>query len=86
MPSLTVDVLIDYVERFGQTLLRQRVGFILDRLDVTHPILEEWAGRSVRGSSAKLIAKLDFSPTFSERWNLSINVPGSVLSELDEDG
>ncbi len=85
LPSLAIDVLIDYVKCFDQTLLRQRVGFILEKLDVTHPILEEWASRSVRGSSAKLFAKLDFSPTFSERWNLSINVPEAVLSELNED-
>ena len=85
LPSLAIDVLIDYVKRFDQTLLRQRVGFILERLEATHPILQEWAGRSVRGSSAKLFANLDFSPTFSERWNLSINVPDAVLSELNAD-
>lgn len=85
MPSLTLDVLIDYVGRFDQTLLKQRVGFILEKLEVTHQILQEWASRSVRGSSAKLFASLDFSPIFSERWNLSINVPDAVLSELDED-
>lgn len=84
LPSLAMDVLIDYVGRFGQTLLRQRVGFILEKLGVTHPILQEWASKSVRGSSAKLFATLDFSPTFSERWNLSINVPDTVLSELNE--
>ena len=85
LPSLAIDVLMDYVRRFDQTLLRQRVGFILERLEVTHPILQEWASRSVRGSSAKLFANLDFSPTFSERWNLSINVSDAVLSELNED-
>ena len=84
-PSLRLDVLIDYVERFGQTLLRQRVGFLLERLELTHPILQDWAGKSVRGSSAKLFAKLDFSPIFSERWSLSINVPDGILSELNED-
>lgn len=84
-PSLRLDVLIDYVERFGQTLLRQRVGFLLERLELTHPILQDWASKSVRGSSAKLFAKLDFSPIFSERWSLSINVPDGILSELNED-
>ena len=85
LPSLSLDILIDYVRRFDQALLRQRVGFILETLRVTHPILQEWAGRSVRGSSARLFANLDFSPTFSQRWNLSINVPDTVLCELNED-
>ena len=82
VPRLRLDGLIDYVGRFNQTLLRQRVGFILEQLGLTHPLLQQWAKSSVRGSSAKLIATLGFSTTFSERWNLSINVPDSVLSEL----
>ena len=82
---LRLDVLIDYVTRFDQTLLRQRVGFILERLHLTHPVLHEWANNSVRGSSAKLVANLDFSPTHSDRWNLSINVPDTILAELHDD-
>jgi predicted transcriptional regulator of viral defense system len=82
---LRLDTLIEYVLRFGQTLLRQRVGFILEELGLDHPVLQEWARGSVRGSSAKLIANLDFCPTFSDRWNLSINVPDTALSELHDD-
>jgi predicted transcriptional regulator of viral defense system len=78
-------VLIDYTTRFSQTLLRQRVGFLLEQMQVTHPILQDWAKSSVRGSSAKLIANLDFSPIYSERWNLSINVPETILSEIKDD-
>lgn len=81
---LRLDVLIDYTKRFDQTLLRQRVGFLLEHLRLTHPILQDWAKNSVRGSSAKLIANLDFSSDYSERWNLSINVPNSILSELND--
>ncbi|MEI8373110.1 MAG: hypothetical protein WCJ35_09800 [Planctomycetota bacterium] len=84
-PRLRLDLLIDYAGRFDQTLLRQRVGFILEHLRLTHPILQDWAKNSVRGSSAKLIANADFSPTFSERWNLSINIPDTILSELQDD-
>lgn len=82
---IRLDVLVDYVKRFDQTLLRQRVGFILEKLRLTHPVLQDWATNSVRGSSAKLIANLDFSATFSERWNLSINVQDTILSELHDD-
>ena len=86
VPRLRLDVLIDYAKRFDQTLLRQRVGFLLEHLQLTHPILQDWAKNSVRGSSAKLIANVDFSPSYSERWNLSINVPDTVLSELQDNG
>jgi predicted transcriptional regulator of viral defense system len=85
-PRLRLEILIDYVKRFDQTLLRQRVGFLLEHLQLTHPILQEWAKTSVRGSSARLIANFDFSPTFSERWNLSINVPDTIISELHDNG
>jgi len=85
-PAIRLDVLIDYVRRFDQTLLRQRVGFLLEKLGLDDdPALQEWAGKSVRGSSAKLFASLEFSPTFSERWSLSINVSDATLSELSED-
>jgi predicted transcriptional regulator of viral defense system len=82
---LKLDVLIDYVKRFNQTLLRQRAGFILEQLHLTHPVFQDWANSSVRGSSAKLIANLDFSSTFSERWRLSINVPDTALAQLRSD-
>lgn len=84
VPRLRLHALIDYTKRFNQTLLRQRVGFLLEHVQLTHPILEDWAKNSVRGSSAKLIANLDFSPVHSERWNLSINVADTILSELRE--
>tara|TARA_R110002111_G_scaffold117466_3_gene179510 strand:+ start:11133 stop:11933 length:801 start_codon:yes stop_codon:yes gene_type:complete len=81
---LKIDVLISYVEKFRQTLLRQRVGYLLEQLGETHSKFNEWAENSVRGSSAKLFANADFSPTYSARWNLSINAPGAILSELSE--
>jgi predicted transcriptional regulator of viral defense system len=81
---LNVDVVVDYVERFGQSLLRQRVGFIMEQLGLGNPRFDDWAKRSVRGSSAKLVASRDFSPTFSERWNLSINVPESLILGLQD--
>jgi predicted transcriptional regulator of viral defense system len=84
VPKLRLEVLSDYTERFNQTLLRQRVGFLLEHLGLAHPAFDDWAQHSVRGSSAKLVANADFSPTYSERWNLSINVPDAILSELKD--
>jgi len=82
---LDVDKIVDYVERFGQALLRQRVGFIMEQLGVVDPRFDDWAKRSIRGSSAKLVAGRDFSSTFSERWNLSINVPESLILGLQDE-
>jgi predicted transcriptional regulator of viral defense system len=78
-----VDVLTDYADRLGK-IMRQRVGFILQRLCVNHPRLGDWRRDLVRGSSVRLLANEPFSPTFSSEWNLSLNVPAEVLGELDE--
>jgi len=79
-----VDRVVEYADRFGQALLRQRAGFLFEELGFSHPALDGWAERSVRGSSAKLAASREFCSHHSERWNLSINVPASVLSELHD--
>jgi len=81
--EVALDTLVDYTERFHQRLLRQRVGYLLERLGLAHPTLNDWAAQGLRGSSAKLVAGADFSPRFSERWNLSLNVPESVISEFE---
>jgi hypothetical protein len=54
-------------------------------MQINHSILQDWARNSVRGSSAKLIANFDFAPIYSDRWNLSINVPETILAELSGD-
>jgi predicted transcriptional regulator of viral defense system len=82
--DLKIDNIIDYIEKFNQTLLRQRVGFILETMGFSETIFDQWASKSVRGSSARLLADRDFSSQYSERWNLSLNVPESMLAELQE--
>ena len=79
--SVKLDVLLGYIEKFSQTLLRQRAGYILERLGESHPKFDIWAANSVRGSSAKLFANLEFSPNYSERWNLSVNMSDMILTE-----
>ncbi len=80
--SLQIDRLLNYVELLNQTLLRQRVGYVLESLGREHSRLESWVAKAVRGSSAKLLATEAFSSVYSERWALSLNAPPSVLSEL----
>jgi predicted transcriptional regulator of viral defense system len=80
--DLKIKNIIDYTDKFNQSLLRQRVGFILETMGFSDPIFDQWSITSVRGSSARLLAERDFSSQYSERWNLSLNVPESMLAEL----
>lgn len=84
LEDANLDRLIQYAEKIDQALLRQRAGFVIEMLGRRHDNLDEWAKKTHRGSSSKLVASEKFMPTFSERWSLSINVPESVLSALRE--
>lgn len=77
--TLNLDILVYQVERMGVSILRQRVGFILDHLELFHPHLEGWRSSSKRGGSSKLVAARPFASTYDERWNLSINAPIDAL-------
>jgi predicted transcriptional regulator of viral defense system len=77
--SINLDMLVHQVERMGVLILRQRVGFILDRLGLSHPQLDDWRNSSRRGGSSKLVAARPFASTYDERWNLSINAPIDAL-------
>jgi len=76
-----LDVLAYQVERLGVKVLRQRVGYILNELDVMHPKLEEWRRTAKRGGSSRLVGSEPFASTFDERWNLSINTPIDALHD-----
>lgn len=78
---LDLDILVAYVDYLDIDLLRQRVGFVLDELGLSHPEVEKWRTKANRGGSSKLLSSAPFAPTYSERWNLSINFPVSSLHE-----
>jgi predicted transcriptional regulator of viral defense system len=78
---LDPDVLVQVVEQFNIAVLRQRVGFILDELRITDPMVEAWRAKAKRGGSSRLLAAAPYAPTYSERWNLSINAPTAALHE-----
>ena len=80
-----LDRLVDYTDRFDNQTLRQRVGFLLQTLDRPHPRLEQWRSRLLRGGSVRLVASEPYAETYSPEWNLSLNVPESVLAVLEED-
>jgi predicted transcriptional regulator of viral defense system len=80
--DLKIKNIIEYVGIFNQALLRQRVGYILETMGFSDPVFDQWASISIRGSSARLLADSAFSSQYSERWNLSLNVPESMIVEL----
>lgn len=76
-----VDAVVQLTERSGITLLRQRVGFVLEELGLSHPRLDAWASQSVRGGSSRLVGSEPSSSRSNARWNLSLNGPVDVLRE-----
>lgn len=78
------DRLVEYTEQFGQIILFQRVGFVMDTLGIEHPQLERWKEeKTPRGGSRVLNPERDFESEYSEEWNLSINQPTAILVERD---
>jgi len=76
---LDVDALVQLVEQLDVGVLRQRVGFVLETLALTHASLERWRAGAKRGGSSRLCASAPYAATFSERWSLSLNAPIDAL-------
>jgi predicted transcriptional regulator of viral defense system len=81
--NIDVGKLISYADGYGNKVLRQRGGFLLEKLGKTHPRLEEWQHGLQRGGSVKLVASNPYAETYSAEWNLSLNVPPSVLAIIE---
>ena len=82
--NVDLNKLVSYADGYGHKVLRQRVGFLLEKLGKTHPLLAKWRHGLQRGGSVKLVARNPYAATFSAEWNLSLNVPESVLAVLEE--
>jgi predicted transcriptional regulator of viral defense system len=78
---MNVEALVGQVERLDIGILRQRVGYILDTLNLNHPQLMQWREGSQRGGSSRMVASAPFSPEYNQRWNLSLNAPVHLLRQ-----
>lgn len=78
---VNVNMLVKVADELNINLLRQRAGFILERMGIDHPRLKEWQALAKRGGSSRLVAKTPFASTYDQNWSLSINAP---LRSLDE--
>lgn len=82
--QIDLDVLVKYTDQFDEQVLRQRIGYILETMGLHHHALDRWQKSALRGGSVKLVASGEYAKTYSERWNLSLNVPEAALMELRE--
>jgi predicted transcriptional regulator of viral defense system len=80
-----VDRLVSYTDQMDFQVLRQRVGYLLQTLGHRNPRADRWRERLTRGGSVKLDASGPYSATFSPDWNLSLNVPESILAILGKE-
>ena len=78
---IDLDVLVHQVDRFDVAVLRQRVGYLLDRLDLSDPRIERWRTSARRGGSSKLVGAEPYASSYDERWNLSLNAPIGILED-----
>jgi len=77
--ALNLKTVIGFTDWQDVGVLRQRVGYVLERLGFSDPQLEIWTTKAKRGGSSKLLASAPFESTFSERWMLSLNASTAPL-------
>jgi predicted transcriptional regulator of viral defense system len=66
------------IQNSGSRIDKVRAGYLLqERLGLTNEIIESWKSLTQRGGSMKLDPTESYSPSYSEQWQLSINLPGS---------
>ena len=71
-----------FTDRQDVGVLRQRVGYVLEKLGFSEPQLDAWTAKAKRGGSSKLLASAPFASVFSERWMLSLNASIAPLEEV----
>jgi predicted transcriptional regulator of viral defense system len=79
--GLNLDSLVHLIDRFDLPELRQRTGFILEEMGLTHPAIDAWLASSPRGESGRLDANEPYSAEINPRWNLSVNAPLGALRD-----
>ncbi len=69
-------LIADELDAHGAPIDKVRAGYILEEVSgVRDSRVNAWIANARQGGSRKLDASAEYSPSFSERWCLSINVP-----------
>jgi len=67
----------DELDQHGNQIEKVRAGYILDeRMGIKNEVVDSWMQYVQRGGSRKLDAKAEYESVWSEKWCLSLNVPG----------
>lgn len=79
-------LIVDEIDRHGQPIDKVRAGFVITEVcRLTSPIVDGWEKFAQRGGSRKLDAENEYAPVYSERWQLSINVPALASAAFSHD-
>jgi len=79
-------LIVDEIDRHGQPIDKVRAGFVITEVcRLTSPAVDGWEKFAQRGGSRKLDAENEYAPIYSERWQLSINVPSLALAASSQD-
>ena len=77
-------VLVEHAERLDQSIVYQRLGYVMETLGLSHPRLDRWKGEEViRGGSRLLDADRPYAPEYDEGWGISLNHPTAILEARD---
>lgn len=70
-----INSIIDEIDLFGSKIEKVRAGYILENIcGFNNEIVDSWEKYAMRGGSRKLDPLADYSPIYSERWKLSLNI------------
>jgi predicted transcriptional regulator of viral defense system len=84
--DINMNTLVSYIERIDSLILYQRVGFVAEKLGLSHQHFPDWKqNKSPRGGSRLLNPHKDFVNDYDPDWNISINHPISILENKDAD-
>ena len=68
-------LIVDDIDRHGTKIDKVRAGYIIEeRIGLDEPRLQNWSEFAQRGGSRKLYAGDSYSPEYSEKWCLSLNI------------
>lgn len=71
--------IVSHVEEHGQPIDKVRAGYVITEIcGLSSPLVDSWEQFAQRGGSRKLDARSDYAPMYSERWQLSLNVPSQT--------
>ncbi|MFN5967314.1 MAG: hypothetical protein ACK46E_19745 [Pseudanabaena sp.] len=68
-------LITDDIDKNGEPIDKVRAGYILnERLGINNEIINGWSSFAQRGGSRKLDSSSEYSPKWSDKWKISLNI------------